>query len=156
VILAASRQELGSRIETAALCTLLLASCALPQTAPSDKKTLWKPVEFAIVRFNDEAPKSWNIYHQEKRGILLLRLWKRYLLVNVPEQEVYDIDPETVKPHANNVEFSMNDVPSDALDVAEWKERNVGSMVRYRFRLSKEGHFLDIQIPLKPDGKPMY
>lgn len=113
-------------------------------------------MEFAIVRFNDEAPKSWNIYHQEKRGILLLRLWKRYLLVNVPEQEVYDIDPETVKPHGDNVEFSMNGVPSDPLDVTDWKQRDVGSMVRYRFRLSKEGHFLDIQIPLKPDGKPMY
>lgn len=113
-------------------------------------------MEFAIVRFNDEAPKSWNIYHQEKRGILLLRLWKRYLLVNVPEQEVYDIDPETVKPHGDNVEFSMNGVASDPLDVTDWKQRDVGRMVRYRFRLSKEGHFLDIQIPLKPDGKPMY
>ena len=147
---------MSSRIETAVLCALLLTSSARPQTAPSDKKSLWKPVEFAIVRFNDEAPKSWNIYHQEKRGILLVRLWKRYLLVNVSEEEVYDIDPDTVKPHGDNVEFSMNDAPSDPLDVTEWKQRDVGSMVRYRFRLSKDGHFLDIQIPLKADGKPMY
>ena len=26
---------------------------------------------FAIVKFNDEAPKSWNIYHTEKKGLLL-------------------------------------------------------------------------------------
>ena len=147
---------MGSRIETAILSALLLASAALSQTALSDKKTLWKQVAFAIVRFNDEAPKSWNIYHQEKRGVLLVRLWKRYLLVDVTEQEVYDIDPQAVKQHGDSVELAMSDVPGEPIDVAEWKERNVGSMVRYRFRLSKEGHFLDIQIPLKPDGKPMY
>jgi hypothetical protein len=134
----------------------LFALVVYPQSAPPEKKLLWKPVEFAIVRFNDEAPKSWNIYHQEKRGILLVRLWKRYLLVNVGEQEVYDIDPQTVKPNGDNVEFSMSDVPSEPLDVSGWQERNVGTMVRYRFRLSKEGHFLDIQIPLKPNGQPMY
>lgn len=145
---------MGSIKGIAFFLALLVASLAYPQTA--EKKILWKPVEFAIVQFNDEAPKSWNIYHQEKRGILLLRLWKRYLLVDVREQEVYDIDPQTVKQKGDKVEFSMSDVPSESLDVSEWKQRDVGSMVRYRFRLSKEGHFLDIEIPLKPNGQPMY
>src|SRR2546422_8420437 len=45
-------------------------------------RSLWKPVAFAIVKFNDEAPKSWNIYHTEKKGLLLVHLWKRYLLVD--------------------------------------------------------------------------
>jgi len=132
------------------------ASAALPQSPPLDKKIVWKPVEFAIVRFNDEAPKSWNIYHTEKRGVLLVRIWKRYLLVNMLEQEAYDIDPQTVKPQGENVEWSMSDLPDQPLDVSEWKARNVGPVQRVRFRLSKEGHFLEIQIPLKPDGKPMY
>lgn len=135
---------------------MILATAALPQSQPVDKKFLWKPVEFAIVRFNDEAPKSWNIYHMEKRGVLLVRIWKRYLLVNVQEQEAYDIDPQTVKPHGDNVEWSMSDLPDEPIDVSEWKERNVGPVQRVRFRLGKEGHFLEIQIPLKPDGKPMY
>ena len=143
-------------METAFVSAMILATAALPQSQPVDKKFLWKPVEFAIVRFNDEAPKSWNIYHMEKRGVLLVRIWKRYLLVNVQEQEAYDIDPQTVKPHGDNVEWSMSDLPDEPIDVSEWKERNVGPVQRVRFRLGKEGHFLEIQIPLKPDGKPMY
>src|SRR5713226_3854938 len=80
---------------------------AAPLLAPVNAagKTRWKPVTFAIVKFNGEAPKSWNIYHTEKRGLLLVRLWKRYLLVNLLEQEVFDIDPQTVKPQGDGVEW---------------------------------------------------
>jgi len=29
--------------------------------------------------------------------VLLIKLWKRYLLVNIAEQQVFDIDPNTIK-----------------------------------------------------------
>ena len=111
---------------------------------------------FAIVKFNDEAPKSWNIYHTEKKGLLLVHLWKRYLFVDMKEEEVYEVDPQTVIPHGDDVEWSTSDIPAQPLDVSEWKERNVGQMERVTFRLGKGGHILELQIPLKPDGKPAY
>jgi hypothetical protein len=116
----------------------------------------WKSVSFAIVRFNDEAPKSWNIYHTAKRGVLLVKLWKRYLLVNIPDQQVFDIDPHTVKPQGDNVEWSPSDIPNEPLEIADWKERNVGPVQRVRFRLGKEGHTLELQLPLRADGKAAY
>ena len=64
--------------------TLMLAVASLY----SAERAVWKPVQFAILRFNDDAPASWNIYHGEKRGVLLVRLWKRYMLVDVKQQEV--------------------------------------------------------------------
>ncbi|HYL63762.1 MAG TPA: hypothetical protein VE077_14175 [Candidatus Methylomirabilis sp.] len=136
--------------------SILFCFSAFFQTAPADKKQLWKPVEFAIVRFNDEAPQSWNLYHTEKHGILLLKLWKRYLLLDMKEQEVYEVDPQTVKPQGENVEWSMSDLPSDPIEISEWRSRNVGLMQRVRFRFGQNGHYLDIQLPLKPDGKPAY
>ena len=116
----------------------------------------WKSVSFAIVRFNDEAPQSWNIYHTAKRGVLLVKLWKRYLLVNIPDQQVFDIDPHTVKPQGDSVEWSPSDIPAEPLEIADWKERNVGPVQRIRFRLGKEGHVLELQLPLRADGKPAY
>jgi hypothetical protein len=113
-------------------------------------------VEFAIVKFNEEAPKSWNIYHAEKKGVLLVRLWKRYLLVDLKEQEAYEIDPQTVKPAGGNVEWSLTDKPDQALETPEWKARDVGGMERVMFRLGKNGYFLDLQIPLKVNGQPAY
>jgi hypothetical protein len=126
------------------------------QTAEASKPVEWKSVSFAIVRFNDEAPASWNIYHTSKRGVLLVKLWKRYLLVNIPEQQVFDIDPRTVKPQGDGVQWSTSDMPEEPLEITEWKDRNVGPVERVRFRLGKDGHILELQLPLRADGKPAY
>ena len=139
-----------------AVCLLLGSGCSLASAAPADEKTLWKPVQFAIVRFNDAAPQAWNIYHLENREVLLVKLWKRYLFVDMKEQEVYDVDPQTVKPQGENVEWSMSELPSDPIETTEWKEKDVGFVELIRFRFGKTGHYLDIQIPLKPNGKPAY
>jgi hypothetical protein len=140
----------------AAVCFVLL-SCTLAFAKPAGEKTLWKPVQFAIVRFNDEAPQTWNIYHAEKRDALLVKLWKRFLYIDLKEAEVYEVDPQTVKPQGDNVEWSLSDLPSDPIEISDWKMRDVGLMVRrVRFRFGKNGHYLDINLPLKPDGKPAY
>src|ERR1700723_650402 len=97
--------------------------------AHAGEKVVWKPVEFAIVRYNDDAPASWNMYHGEKKGLLLLRLWRRYLLVNV---------------QGENVEWSPSDLPTDPIETSEWKTRDVGPMRRVKFRFGKTGNFLDI------------
>ena len=134
---------------------VFLASAALCFAAAGEK-AVWKPVQFAIVRYNDDAPASWNIYHGEKRGILLVRLWRRYLLVNVQEEEVFEIDPATVKVQGENVEWAPSDAPTDPVETSEWKARDVGPMRRVRFRFGKTGNFLDIQLPLLANGKPAY
>ena len=126
------------------------------QSQSNEKKLLWKSVGFAIVKFNDEAPKSWNIYHIEKKGLLLVHLWKRYLLVDLKEQEAYEIDPQTVKPAGDNVEWSLTEKPDQPLETPEWKTRDVGSMERVRFRIGKNGYFLEMQLPLLANGKTAY
>ena len=136
--------------------SVILISTLVVSSLYSADKHLWKPVEFAIVRFNDDAPASWNIYHGEKRGTLLVRLWKRYMLVDVKEQEVYEVDPEKVKPLGDNVEWSPSDVPDQPIETSEWKVRDVGPVERVRFRFGKSGSFLDIQLPMLSNRKPAY
>jgi hypothetical protein len=141
------------------IASLLVTTCAFllrAQSPSNEKKLLWKSVGFAIVKFNDEAPKSWNIYHTEKKGLLLVHLWKRYLLVDTKEQEAYEIDPQTVKPRGEDVEWSTADKPDEPIETPEWKTRDLGSMQLVRFRLGKDGHVLELQIPLLVNGKPAY
>ncbi len=140
---------------SAALWIALFAwlGTARPQEAA---KITWKQVSFAIVRYNDDAPKSWNLYHSNQRGVLLLRLWKRYLLINVGERQVYDVDPQKIKAQGDHAECFEADIPDDPIAISEWKERNVGPVQRIRFRLGEKGNYLEIQIPLRPDGKPSY
>jgi len=137
------------------LIATLIAGLA-PLCASAEQKVVWKPVQFAIVRFNDDAPKSWNIYHGEKRGVLLVRLWKRFMLVDLKEQEVYEVDPEKVKPQGENVEWSPADISDQPVETSEWKVRDIGLVQRVRFRFGKNGSFLEIQLPLLPNGKTAY
>ena len=80
--------------------------------AGAGDKLVWKSVQFAIVRYNDDAPASWNIYHGERKGVLLVRLWRRYLLVKEQDQEVYEIDPDKVKVQGEAVEWAPSDLPA--------------------------------------------
>jgi hypothetical protein len=142
-------------ILAAILGCLLLPGLALAQAAPPQKVT-WKSVQFAIVRFNDQAPNSWSIYHSEKKGVLLVRLWKRYMLVKIADEEVYDIDPQKITVHGDSAEWSYADIPDKPVEIVEWKERNIGSMQRVTFRFGKNGHVLELQIPLGLNREPLY
>jgi hypothetical protein len=132
-----------------------LASVAQSKTE-GGKKSTWHSIEFGIVKFNDKAPNSWNIYHGEKKGLLLVRLWKRYLFVDVAEEEVYDIDPKLITTQGDAVEWSLADIPDKPIETADFKERNVGMVDRVQFRLGKTGHMVELQIPIGPTGKPLY
>lgn len=140
----------------AVMLACLFLSCLAAAQAEAPKKATWKSVEFAIVRFNDQAPNSWNIYHSEKKGILLVRLWKRYMLVKIQDEEVFDIDPQKITVHGDSAEWSYTDIPDKPIEVVEWKERNIGSMQRVTFRFGKNGHVLELQIPLGLNREPMY
>lgn len=109
-----------------------------------------------IVKLNDEAPKSWNMYYTEKRGWILVRLWKRYLLVGTRDPEVYDIDPRSFTPKGETLLWNDPEFPDNPLIISGWNERDVGPVHRIRFRLGKDGHILEIQLPLRLNGRPMY
>ena len=137
------------------LAVLLLAAVGL-LAAPQSSKQQWKSLPFAIVRYNDDAPKSWNVYHGDRKGIYLVRLWKRYLLIDTDSQSAFEIDPSKVKVEGENAELAPADVPGEPIETSEWKSRNAGPVLRHRFRFGQSGNFMELQIPVLPNGKPAY
>jgi len=137
------------------LAVLLLAAVGL-LAAPQSSKQQWKSLPFAIVRYNDDAPKSWNVYHGDRKGIYLVRLWKRYLLIDTDSQSAFEIDPGKVKVEGENAELAAADVPGEPIETSEWKSRNAGPVLRHRFRFGQSGNFMELQIPVLPNGKPAY
>jgi hypothetical protein len=136
--------------------TILAVVCFCGAVACGQNKIAWKSVDFAIIKIDDGPPISWNLYHTDKHGVLLLRIWKRYLLIDMNQQEVYDVNPGTVAVQGESVTWSTADKPHEPLDVTEWKERNVGTTDRLRFRLPKQGAVVELQLPLRPDGRSLY
>src|SRR5437016_8274958 len=127
-------------VSAAVLCAAVFVAGASLGSAQSAPKTrnLWKSVPFAIVRYNDDAPKSWNLYYSGRRGVLLLRLWKRYLLIDRNQQLVFDIDPEKVKEKGEDIEFSLETDAGEPADISDWRERDVGMLRRLRFRFGQK------------------
>ena len=151
-----SRRTISLLLRVAAVVVVLGSTVfATAQSAPKTRN-LWKSVPFAIVRYNDDAPKSWNLYYSSKRGLLLLRLWKRYLLIDRNQQLVFDIDPEKVREKGEDIEFSLEADSGDPADISDWRERDIGMLRRLRFRFGQKGNYLDIQTPLKANGDPLY
>jgi len=140
-----------------AILGLFLIFCTTQSlVARQSSKQQWKTLPFAIVRYNDDAPKSWNVYRGEHKGIYLVRLWKRYLLVDTDSQNVFEIDPEKVKVQGENAELAAQDIPADPLETSEWRTKNAGPVLRHRFRFGKTGNFMELQIPVLPNGRPAY
>jgi hypothetical protein len=144
------------------LALLVLASFAGPQISAATvagqqkDKQHWKSLPFAIVRYNDDAPKSWNVYRGERKGIYLVRLWKRYLLIDTNSQSVFEIDPGAVKVEGENAELAAANIPAEPIEVSEWKSKDAGPVLRHRFRFGQTGNYLELQIPLQINGKPAY
>jgi hypothetical protein len=148
------RERPGWRLAVLSLLAMLCWSQVVG--AQESSKQLWKTLPFAIVRYNDDAPKSWNVYRDDHKGIYLVRLWKRYLLVDTNSQDVFEIDPEKVKVEGDKAQLAEADIPADPLETSEWKTRNAGPVLRHRFRFGKSGNFMELQIPVLPNGRPAY
>jgi hypothetical protein len=150
-----ARQSVSRLLRGTIFC-LFMMFLALGLTAQRAAKQQWKPLPFAIVRYNDDAPKSWNVYRGDRKGIYLVRLWKRYLLIDTDSESAFEIDPSKVKVEGEAADLAAADIPSDPIEISEWKTRNAGPVLRHRFRFGQTGNFLELQIPVLPSGKPAY
>src|SRR5205823_6441492 len=150
------RRKVGIAIIFVSVLFVSVCPGAIGRPAAQSSKQQWKTVPFAIVRYNDDAPKSWNVYHGERKGIYLVRLWKRYLLIDTDSQNAYEVDPAKVKVAGENAELAAADIPAEPIELSEWKSRNSGPVIRHRFRFGQSGNFMELQIPVLPNGKPAY
>ena len=137
------------------LSLALFLLCAL--CARATDKITWKPLEQVILQLNGKPPKTWNVYRAEKRDAwILVKLWRRYLLIDEREQAVYDLDPQKLKAKDNELEWSESDKPVKPIAISEWNTRNIGPARRIRFKFGSDGGVLEVQVPQKPDLRPFY
>jgi hypothetical protein len=151
-----AKRNLRSPVWLAIFLATLHLLAAAETGAQQSARQQWKTLPFAIVRYNDDAPKSWNVYRGDRKGIYLVRLWKRYLLIDTDSQNVFEIDPAKIKIEGENVVLAISDIPVEAIEISEWKTRNSGPVLRHRFRFGQTGNFMELQIPVQINGRPAY
>jgi len=119
--------------------------------APEEKRAaplLWKSVANALLRVNDQGLKEWRVFQIEKKNArFLVQLADRFLLVDPPRKEVFDLAPEKVSPSGADVLWDPADRPAKPLATSGWLARDVGPAYRIRVRLDAEDRTLDLQVP---------
>jgi len=97
------------------------------------------------------------MYHSEKKGLLLVHLWEALL---APQHQrarglrTRSANRQAAWERGRVVGFRC--AGSTAGNFRMERAATSGDCCGVSFRLGKDGHILELQIPLKPDGKPMY
>jgi hypothetical protein len=140
-------------LRTILLGTLALTGVALIARAADKEKIVWKPITAVILRIDDRAPKLWNIYKPDKKDMLLVQLGERFLMLDVKEQRVYELDPKKIGHKGKELIWNEADKPAEPLPTEDWLVREVGPARRIRVKLSGEGRVLNIEVGLAPDER---
>ena len=120
-------------------------------------KIVWKALERATLRIDDRPAKIWNVYRAEKKEhLVLVRLGRRFLMLDTREHQIFELDPAKLERKDKVLLWQEADKPSKPLPTADWTVRDIGPARRIRAKLSAEGRVLDVQVPIKPDLRPLY
>jgi hypothetical protein len=141
---------------SASAALVLLLAVALPVSAAGNPLT-WKPVERAILRVDDQAPKEWDVYRvEEKNDRFLIRLGGRFLLMDAQQKRMFELAPANIEREGADLLWDPADRPEKPLATSDWVVRDVGQAYRFRTRLDAEGRVLDLQLPHPVDIRSLY
>ena len=128
----------------AALALLVVAAAPRAFATP----LVWKLVPSAFLRVNDQGLKEWNVFQIEKKAdLFLLQLADRFLLVDAPNKQVFELAPEKITRAGSDILWDPADKPAKSLATSAWLVRDVGPARRIKMHLDVEDRTLDLQIP---------
>jgi hypothetical protein len=148
----------ATKIFSVALLVAVLAAAITPGLAIAKGKPLvWKQAEAALLRVDDHPLSEWNLYQVSKKNdLLVLKMNARFLLVDVPRHQIFELDLEKIEHKGDELRWDPDDRPDKPLETADWLVKDVGGAYRFRVRLVAENHVLDVQIPHPLDLRNIY
>jgi hypothetical protein len=122
----------------------IVASQARARGKPLD----WKQSDAALLRVDDHPVSEWNLYQVNKKtDLLVLKMNARFLLVDVPRHQIFELDPAIFDHKGDDLLWDPDDRPDKPLETADWLVKDVGGAYRFRAHLVAENHVIDVQIP---------
>jgi len=122
----------------------LIAARGLPKVTLEARRLCHREIQW-------RGPEIVEPLSHDKRGLLLCTL-EALLLLDMKEQEVY----ESIRQNCEAAREAWSCpilICRISAGISEWKERNVGQLLRVSFRLGKEATSWNCN-PAEPDGKP--
>ncbi len=121
-------------------------------TLAKDKPLSWKPIEDALLRVNDAAPKEWGAYRTGKKNEpLVLQIGNRFLFIQSHDHQVFELDPAKIEHKTGELLWSPSDRPAKPLATSEWNVDDIGAAFVVKVKLTDENALVDLQLPHPPD-----
>lgn len=163
-----ARKRAAPRLDffcAAVLILLTVIICgAAGQAAAKSKAVSWKAIEDALLRVNDSPVKDWGVYQAgRKTDPLLLQMGNRFLLIEIHERRIFEIDPskvehKTATEHKDGIVREADDLiwdpancPAMPLVTSDWVEHDVGGAFQISAKIDAESRNLDLQLPHPPN-----
>jgi hypothetical protein len=116
------------------------------------KPESWKAIEDALLRVNDVPVKDWSVYQAGKKtDPLLLQMGSRFLLIEIHERKLFELDPTKIEHKSEDVVWDPANRPANPLATSDWIENDIGGAYRIGAKIDGEGRVLDLQLPHPPN-----
>jgi len=137
--------------------TLGVASSLAVGAVWAAEKIVWKPLDRVLLKVDEKPARIWSVYHVDKKdNLLLVALGRRYLLLDIREHQIYELDPAKLERRDKDLLWREADRPAKPLPTDDWTVRDVGPARRIRAKLASEGRVLEVQVPIQPDLRHFY
>jgi hypothetical protein len=139
------------------LLLVLLAAVAVAcdwdgGTLAKTKPVSWKVIDDALLRVNDAPIKDWNVYQTgKKQDPLLLQMGTRFLLIEVHDRRVFEIDPTKIERKSDEIMWDPSERPAQPLATSDWMASDMGAAFKIEVKVDSENRALDLQLPHPPD-----
>lgn len=116
------------------------------------KPVTWKVINDALFRVNDAPVKDWSVYQADKkRDPLLLQIGNRFLLVEVHNHQLFEIDPSKIEHKSEDLIWDPSDHPAQAISTSAWNDSDVGAAFRIEAKINTEASVLVLELPHPQD-----
>jgi hypothetical protein len=151
----ARRELFCLKAGSTALCALVFlfgGMCGFAAaTLAKAKPVSWKSIYDALLRVNDAAPKDWSVYRVgKKKDPLILRLGKRYLLIESHDRKIFELDASKVDRKPGEIFWNPADRPDKPLATSDWVVDDIGAAFIITMKLDAENMAINLQLPHPP------
>jgi hypothetical protein len=117
-----------------------------------DKPLVFKSIESALLRVNDAPPKDWEVYRTGKKNEpLLLQIGNRFLLLEITQHQVFELDSAKIEHKTGELLWSPSDRPDKPLATSDWNVDDIGAAFIVKVKLQSENALVDLQLPHPPN-----
>jgi hypothetical protein len=145
------------RILASSVVLLFALAANLAALARESGKIVWQPDSEAQLRIDGHSLKTWNVWlGEKKKNLILTLLVHRYLVIDIKEHAVYEVEPDSLKPDGPNLQTEDPSKDWKPIPAYDWAVRDVGPAELVKVRLGDYDKELEVQLPHPPDLRWAY